>query len=153
MATSMMSVRPVAGADATVRQILLRVDRAVRIGEDELRYQLEEQLSMVRGQYFQNAWTVFVHEHFEHEHGQTAKRQRDLVLALSDASVPRSKIRHLTPAIAEAYAGTGSKTISRDLNARERLGLIAREPAGVRPRKEVMLNFLPSVAGDGQILL
>jgi len=115
--------------------------------------QLEEQLNMVRGQYFQNAWTVFVHEHFRHEHGQTAKRQRDLVLALPDVVVPRGKVRHLTPTIAEAYAGKGSKTISRDLNALERLGLITREPTGIRARTEVMLNFLPSTAGDGQILL
>lgn len=91
---------------------------------------------MVRGQYFSYAWTVFVHEHFRHEHGQTAKRQRDLVLALPDESVPRSKIRYLTPTIAEAYAGKGSKTISRDLNALERLGLIAREPEGIRVRRE-----------------
>lgn len=115
--------------------------------------QLEEQLGLVRGQYFTNAWTVFVHEHFEHQHGQTAKRQRDLVLALPDAGVPRGKIRHLTPVIAEAYAGKGSKTISRDLNALDRLGLIVREPNLIRPRKEVMLGFLPSIAGDGQILL
>ena len=115
--------------------------------------QLDEQLQVVRGQYFQNAWTVYVHEHFRHEHGQTAKRQRDLVLALPDTVVSRQKIRHLTPAIAEAYAGKGAKTISRDLNALEKLGLIVREPRGVRARKEVMLNFLPTVAGDGQILL
>jgi len=40
MATT-MSVRPDLGADATDRLILLRVDRAVRVGEHELRYQLE----------------------------------------------------------------------------------------------------------------
>ncbi len=116
--------------------------------------QLDEQLNMVRGQYFSNAWTVFVHEHFRHEHRQTAKRQRDLVLALPNVgTVPRSKIRHLTPAIAEAYAGKGSKTISRDLNALDKLGLIAREPQGIRARQDVMMGFLPTIAGDGQILL
>jgi Fic family protein len=115
--------------------------------------QLEEQLSMVRSQYFSNAWTVYVHEHFRDEHGPTAKRQRDLVLALPNESVPRNRVRHLTPAIAEAYAGKGSKTISRDLNALERLGLITRDSEGVRAHTEVMLGFLPHVAGDGQILL
>jgi len=115
--------------------------------------QLEEQLDMVRGQYFQNAWTVFVHEHFRHQHGQTAKRQRDLVLALPSEPLPRNKVRHLTAPLAEAYAGKGSKTISRDLNELERLGLIVREPDGIRARKEVMLGFLPTTAGDDQILL
>lgn len=114
--------------------------------------QLEEQLTMVRGQYFTNAWTVYVHEHFRHQHGQTAKRQRDLVFALHSEPVPRSKIRHLSPAIAEAYAGKGSKTISRDINKLERLGLIAREPNGIRARQEVMLGFLPYMAGDGELL-
>lgn len=114
--------------------------------------QLEEQLSMVRGQYFTNAWTVYVHEHFRHQHGQTAKRQRDLVFALHNDTVLRTKIRHLSPAIAEAYAGKGSKTISRDINNLERLGLIVREPAGIRARHEVMMGFLPNVAGDGELL-
>jgi hypothetical protein len=41
MATATMRVRPLVGADATERQILLRVDRAIRIGEQELRYQLD----------------------------------------------------------------------------------------------------------------
>lgn len=41
MSTMTMSVRPAAGADATERQILVRVDRAIQIGEGELRYQLE----------------------------------------------------------------------------------------------------------------
>jgi Fic family protein len=115
--------------------------------------QLEEQLGMVRGQYFTNAWTVYVHEHFHHQHGQTAKRQRDLVLALPIERVPRNKLRHLSPALAEAYAGKGAKTISRDINALERLGLIERSREGIRARREVMLGFLPSMAGDGQSLL
>jgi len=41
MATSTTCVRPGLGADATERAILHRVDRAVRVGERELRYQLE----------------------------------------------------------------------------------------------------------------
>jgi len=41
MATSRTCVRPELGADATDDLILRRVDRAVRVGECELRYQLE----------------------------------------------------------------------------------------------------------------
>jgi len=41
MTTAMTSVRPELGADATDHVILVRVDRAVRVGERELRYQLE----------------------------------------------------------------------------------------------------------------
>jgi hypothetical protein len=41
MATSTMRVRPQAAVDASEQPILLRVDRAVRIGEAELRYQLD----------------------------------------------------------------------------------------------------------------
>ena len=41
MATTKMRVRPEAGMDAPERPILLRVNRAVRIGEGELRYQLD----------------------------------------------------------------------------------------------------------------
>jgi hypothetical protein len=41
MVTATMSVRSRVGADAAEQLILLRVDRAVRVGEGELRYQLE----------------------------------------------------------------------------------------------------------------
>ena len=41
MATSTTCVRPDLVVDATDHLILLRVDRAVRVGERELRYQLE----------------------------------------------------------------------------------------------------------------
>jgi len=41
MASSTMRARPEVGMDATEQPILLRVDRAVRVGEGELRYQLE----------------------------------------------------------------------------------------------------------------
>ena len=41
MATSTTCVRPEVGADATDHLILRRVDRAVWVGERELRYQLE----------------------------------------------------------------------------------------------------------------
>jgi hypothetical protein len=41
MATATMRVRPESGVDAPEHPILVRVDRAIRIGERELRYQLD----------------------------------------------------------------------------------------------------------------
>jgi hypothetical protein len=76
----------------------------------------------------------------------TARRQRDLVLALKhDAYTRRAQITTLTPELAEAYAGKGSKTVTRDLNALSKLELIERTPKGIRSRRELMLSFLPRV--------
>jgi hypothetical protein len=45
------------------------------------------------------SWENFVHERFHDQHGKTAKRQRNLVLALSErgGDIPRSQLRGLTP--------------------------------------------------------
>ena len=54
-------------------------------------------------------------------------RRRQLVLDVSKVKRPvtRAEMRELTPALATAYAGRTSKTLSRDLNAaRDELGLL-----------------------------
>ena len=46
--------------------------------------------------------------------------------------------------INDAYRGKTSKTISRDINALESMGLVEkRRGRGVRPRIEIMAAFLP----------
>lgn len=108
--------------------------------------QLQQQLNSVHAWIFEATWTNHVHSLFT-DSTATAKRQRDLVLALPfDGFVPRAKLTGLTPGLAEAYASKKSKTVTRDLNALEQLGLIERSPAGYRARREIMLSFMPRVA-------
>jgi Fic family protein len=108
--------------------------------------QLQQQLNSVHDWIFEATWTNHVHSLFT-DSTATAKRQRDLVLALPfDAFVPRAKLPGLTPGLAEAYASKKSKTVTRDLNALEQRGLIERGLGGYRARREIMLSFMPRVA-------
>lgn len=109
--------------------------------------ELQQQLDSVHGWILEAAWTNHVHSVFAGMHTVTGRRQRDLVLALSaEEFTPRARIPSLTPQLAEAYAGKQAKTITRDLNALAKLGLIERRPVGIRAKREIMLSLLPRVA-------
>lgn len=108
--------------------------------------QLQQQLNSVHEWILQATWTNYVHSLFTGSTA-TAKRQRDLVLALPfDNFVPRAKLTSLTPGLAEAYATKKSKTVTRDLNALAQRELIERSAKGIRARREIMLSFMPRVA-------
>jgi len=108
--------------------------------------QLQQQLKSVDEWILMATWTNHVHSLFA-DSTATAKRQRDLVLALpSDSFVPRAKLTALTPGLAEAYATKKSKTVTRDLNALSQMELIERRSQGIRARREIMLSFMPRVA-------
>jgi Fic family protein len=107
---------------------------------------LQQQLTEVHELIVRATWVNYVHSMFP-DPTMTARRQRDLVLALPhDAFVRRAKLTTLTPGLAEAYADKKSKTVTRDLNALEKLHLIERTAEGIRARREMMLSFLPRVA-------
>ncbi len=107
--------------------------------------QLQQQLSDVHDLIVRATWINYVHSMFP-DPTLTARRQRDLVLALKhDAYTRRAQLTTLTPQLAKAYAGKGSKTVTRDLNALSKLELVERTPKGIRARRELMLSFLPRV--------
>jgi hypothetical protein len=90
-------------------------------------------------------WVNYVHSMFP-DRTLTARRQRDLALALEhDSYTSRTQLTTLTRELAEAYAGKGSKTVTRDLNALSKLDLIERTPKGIRAKRELILSFLPRV--------
>lgn len=75
---------------------------------------------------------------------------RDVVLALppGERTLPEDIVM-LTKPINAAYQGKTSKTLSRDLNELERMGLVERRRgSGVRPRIERMAAFLPPRRGQ-----
>lgn len=114
--------------------------------------QLKGQLEMIRNLQHDTAWTNYVYTCFE-EHGPSAtnRRRRQLVLALSSASVVEKDngwvksgdIRKLTPELSDAYQEKTAKTLSRDLNALEAMKLTMRERGWVRANREIILAFLP----------
>jgi predicted DNA-binding transcriptional regulator YafY len=54
-----------------------------------------------------------------------------------------SKLRTLSPRAAAAYAKKTAKTLSRDLNALQEMGLLGLTREGYRAKKEIILGFLP----------
>lgn len=143
--------------NATRSRYYRELDYASKSGGDVTRFlayaiegfvgELQQQLDEVHGWIVEAAWANHVHSIFSGAHTITARRQHDLALALpADEYIPRARISSLTSQLAEAYAGKHAKTITRDLNALSRLGLIERRPQGIRARREIMLSLLPRVA-------
>jgi cell filamentation protein, protein adenylyltransferase len=129
-------------ASASGGNLIPFLDYAVQGLVDGLRHQLD----MVKMQQFDDRWEQFIYETFGGETRSPARaRQLRLVLELSkiDEPVPRLKLTNLTPELAAEYAGKTSKTLSRDLNALRKMGLIVRSRGGFTPNRQVILAFLP----------
>lgn len=107
---------------------------------------LREQLHLVKKQQLAVHWINYVHDRFRDQDTPANTRRRRLAIDLSIQSdpVPMAQVRHVTPRIAEAYAGKTDKTIKRDLNVLEEKGLIVRTIHGIRARRETILAFVPT---------
>jgi Fic family protein len=105
---------------------------------------LREQLGYIRNQQWEVTWENYVHSLF-HELGETAanRRRKHLVLDLPGQPIPRAQLRLVTPRVAQDYAGKGEKTLTRDINALIKLGLLVREGRAFRAHREIILAFLP----------
>ncbi len=106
---------------------------------------LQEQLQLIRGQQLHVHWVNYIHDQFRDRNSAADMRRRHLVLDLTTTAEPVviGAIRHVSPRVAEAYAGKTDKTIQRDLNELERMDLIQRTPKGIQVRRERLLAFLP----------
>ncbi len=106
---------------------------------------LREQLDYVWAQQWDVVWRNYVHELFKNRNSATDTRRRHLALDLGARGdwVQSADVQELTPQLAKAYATRTAKTVQRDLNALQDLGLITRESRRVRARREIILSFLP----------
>lgn len=107
---------------------------------------LRDQISHIQQQQIETTLQQLIHEKLAHSHGPTTHRRRLLMLALLAARgpIPRSNLRSMTPQLAEAYAGKTGKTLTRDLNALQEIGLVARSSSGWRAKTEIVQTFLPA---------
>lgn len=115
---------------------------AIRGYVDELR----SQIGVIRDQQWDVAWRNYVHEMFKDRNTQTDVRRRHLVLDLSNRPEPTriSKLPEISTRLAAAYAGKTRKTLSRDVNQLEAMGLLEKSSRGVRAKREIILSFLPA---------
>jgi len=111
---------------------------------------LKEQVELIQAQQLHVHWINYIHEQFHNKTGATADRRRRLAIDLSNQvePVPIAKVRHISPRIAEAYANKTDKTVRRDINSLERMGLLTVTDKEVRVKSETMLGFLPAARND-----
>jgi Fic family protein len=111
--------------------------------------QVHEQLGVIRKVQFADRWQQFVYQRFGERRSETNQRRLRLVLDLSreyhDKEEPISKraIPGLTPRLAAAYASKTEKTLSRDLNAIEKLELLRQEGSRWVPADEAIQRLAP----------
>ena len=106
---------------------------------------LKEQIDLIKAQQLKVHWTNYVHDQFRNKDGAADARRKRLVLDLSEKSeaAPLSQLRHISPKVAEAYAGKTDKTLMRDVATLIEAGLLAKEAKGIRVNTEKMSAFLP----------
>lgn len=123
--------------------IYLFVDYAMQGFVDSL----DEQIRMIEVQQLAVHWQNYIYAQFRNRDSKADIRRRRLVLDLSakieGKPITLSETRHISPRIAEAYAGKTDKTIQRDINLLIQMGLIEKTREGIRARTEIMRAFLP----------
>lgn len=112
---------------------------------------LNDQIKEIEDQQLRVHWINFIYDRFRTERDTPAStRRRQLILDLSDANrpMPVAEIRHVSPEIAEAYAGKTRKTVQRDLNRLGDMNLIRDTADGYRPNSEIIQAFMPQARQD-----
>lgn len=107
---------------------------------------LKEQISRIRAEQMHVAWVNYVHDKFAGMKSSTDHRRRELVLQLSEKGpvAKISELMELTPRLAREYADKTDKTLTRDINALQDMGLVRRLPGRrVRARTGLINAFLP----------
>ena len=146
----------------TRTQYYRQLDRASKSGGDVIpfiRYALQgfkdgldDQIQTIQAQQFHVYWINHVHHIFRDKVSATDIRRRQLVVDLTEATehVPIVHLRYISPRIAEAYAGKTDRTIRRDVNALEKLGLVRRSYEGVEINRDLLSAFLSPVTTSGR---
>ncbi len=118
--------------------------------------QLRDQLAVIWKQQFEDRWAQFVYQTFGERRSETDNRRLRLVLDVSRSfhasgrPLVKEDLLDLSPRLAAAYATKTEKTLSRDLNAIKRLGLLRQEGAGWLPADEE-IRVLQPPAVDGAL--
>ncbi len=115
---------------------------------------LREQLHTIREQQFGDRWEQYVYQQFGRTNSRARLRQRQLVLEMSkfDEPLPRASLRKLSAPLVEMYHDKTDKTLTRDINAVVKMGLIRRQGREYVPNKHVIEAFLPVTAETNELL-
>jgi Fic family protein len=98
-------------------------------------------LTRVQDSQFAMSWQKVIHDRFAGRrmtNRHTFVRQRSLMLEMPSTMVGLRDIRRLSPVIASLYAETSERTLRRDMEALEEMGLVVRETSGWRAKTELL---------------
>lgn len=107
---------------------------------------LQEQLNVVRGQQWLLAWRDYVHSLLGRDEDKVTNRRRHLILdlALQPNAVATADLRKLSIRVALDYSESADRTLLRDIQELQRMGLLVRDGrSAVRANKELITAFLP----------
>jgi cell filamentation protein, protein adenylyltransferase len=112
---------------------------------------LRDQLRAIRTQQFADRWEQYVYQQFGRATTPARLRQRQLVLEMSriDEPMTREELATLSRGLIEMYGAKTGKTLTRDINAVMKMGLIRRLGSGYVPNRRVIEAFLPVMAEAG----
>ncbi len=113
---------------------------------------LDKQIDWIVLNQQMTAWENYITEQFAGQDTPAGRRRAMLVRDLPpDPPTPRAGITHVSPRVAEAYAGKGPKTVTRDLNRLLEMGLIRREGRqGYASNPSLLDAFKPRTASSPQ---
>jgi Fic family protein len=119
---------------------------------------LKEQILLIRNQQWDVSWINYIYECFE-DSGKAAKRQRDILIALTYApedGVPIEVVPILTPKLAKEYKPLNPRTVDRDIRELQESDFVSvkKDSKGikrVKAKKEKILAFLPLCKDDTPI--
>jgi Fic family protein len=105
---------------------------------------LQEQLDRIWAYEFDARWEQHIYQTFGQIRTESERRRLRLMLALPVRRVVgKAELRHLTPELAELYAGKTTKTLTRDVNELLAEDLIRRAPGGFITRDHVLMGLRP----------
>ena len=117
---------------------------------------LDEQIKFIEAQLLTMRWIDYVRDRFEHERDTPVTTRRRLLmqeLFWARRAVPIEGILNISERIAEAYAGLSLKTLRRDLRRLGKMGLLAADSTGYKPRFESLWDPPEQAGKPGESLL
>lgn len=111
--------------------------------------ELDKQFTKIHALQLRVIWHDLIHaefrKHFAEKLSEARQRQKRLVLDLTDRRlenlVSKSEIPDVSPALARAYLHKSDRTIQRDLNALQSMGLLQRVEKRYKPNTDILLAF------------
>ncbi len=132
-----------------------QLSRASKTGDDVIPFveyaaqglldRLDFQIKRIRRHQRALTWRDYVYELFGGMRGPAAHRQRMVALEIGHrkSAISVSHVKTLTESIAAEYDGKTSKTVTRDVNSLERMGLVIRSGKKILPNSSILQGFLP----------